>query len=369
MGGIPSAFVEPLSIVLGKLYRTADLEVAVLSATGDGLFEVWVPEGLPVRPMIFELLSRVSEAGIAERVLAELAARRPDSDELRTLLVKALPEALEQPPRPEFHLAPQRGGKTIPGLPDDAFAPGLQSNVRPHLNRLGLADWTALLADVQRRVCRIDADGQPRGTGFLVGPQAVLTAFHCVGDYAETPDRLRCLFDHIDRRNGERLREVPVALDSQGLAGWSAIPPLGHARAAMPPGQLDYALLRLAVPVGSMPLESGQPRGWFALPRGASTLKAGDPLLIVQHAGGQPMTLAMDLQSIAWPNENGTRIWYRTDTLPGCSGAPCLTMDLEPVLMHQYKDSSAGAGAELSGGVPLGLIRDKIETAAALLGD
>lgn len=369
MGSIPPIHIEPLSVVLAKLFTMHDLEALVLSATGDGLFEVWVAEGMPRRQTIFELLQRTSAQGIAKLILSEMLARRPQSADLRALVSEALPEALTQPSRKDFRLSPQRGGVPIAGLPDDAFAPGLKKNVAPHLTRIGLSQWGDRLAVLQRRVCRIDRDGLPRGTGFLVGPQAVLTAYHCVNDLHHQMHRVTCRFDHIARRDRTPHDGVEVPLAADGLAAWAPIPAaMGKQQLASQPDELDFALLRLAEPVGDA-LVDGDERGWLRLPTGGSRLSPDDPLLIVQHINGGPMMLAMDLQSTVGMNDNGTRVWHRTNTAPGSSGAPCLTMDLEPVLMHQYGKLTVHGQSGINAAVPLGLIRDRIIGAAALIGE
>lgn len=369
MGSIPPKYVEPLSVVLGKLFTMPDLEALVLSTTGDGLFEVWVAEGMPRRQTIFELLQRVSAQGIARLILAEMLARHPQSGDLRDLVAEAVPDALTLAPRQDFRLSPQRGGVPIAGLPDDAFAPGLKTNVAPHLTRIGLSQWGDRLAVLQRRVCRIDGDGRPRGTGFLVGARAVLTSYHCVHDLHRQMHRVTCRFDNVLRKDGTHDDGVVVPLAADGMADWAPIPASLDFRTVAPrPDELDFALLRLAEPIGDR-LVDGAPRGWLRLPTGGSRLSPDDPLLIVQHINGGPMTLAMDVQSIVGNNDNGTRVWHRTNTAPGSSGAPCLTMDLEPVLMHQYGKLSVDNISSVNAAVPLGLIRDRIVGAAALIGE
>ena len=57
----------------------------------------------------------------------------------------------------------------------------------------------------EMRVCIVEVGGSPRGTGFLVGPNAVLTNYHVVAEAIEQKlagDRLTFLFDYRVLANG-----------------------------------------------------------------------------------------------------------------------------------------------------------------------
>lgn len=366
---IAPEFIEPLSKVLAKLYRNQDLEPLMLSKTGDGLYEAWTGEGLPARQTIFNLLQAVNQAGIAELILAEMLARRPSSAELRVLLEEAAPAALTPPEREALKLSAQRGGRTIPGLPDDAFAPGLQKNVRPHLVKLDLQVWLERLVEVRNRVCRIEIGGRAAGTGFLVGPEAVLTNWHVVykSMTAGKLDDVHCRFDYLRLSDGTRQAGAPVRLGTDGIAASS---PCSQGELTSNPElpeagshELDFALLHLSEAAGMQPCDGGT-RGWLSLPIGSRAMKADDPILIVQHPDGAPMKLAMDTQSIIGSNGNGTRVRYRTNTDNGSSGSPCLTMDWDPVLLHHFGDPAWG-NPTFNQGIPLDLIRAAIVKAGA----
>lgn len=350
--------IESLSTVLSRLFTLSDLQMLMLTVTGDGLFEAWVPPGLTVRRTLFELLTELERQNLAPRVLAEMHARRPRSEELRAALAAACPEALVPPVHDTIGLAPQVAGVPVAGLPDDAFAPGLQKNVRPHLAKLDLAIWIDRLAAIRRQVCRIEIDRRAAGTGFLVGPSAVLTNWHVVekAQAAGTLPTAQCRFDYVMREDGTREAGRLVALVADPLAAHAPYAPAevtDHPDAPLPlPGQLDFALLRLAEPVGT-------DRGWLALPTAPPALPPDAPLLIVQHPDGAPMKLALDTRSVIGPNGNGTRMRYRTNTENGSSGSPVFTMDWDPVLLHHYGDPTWGA-ARFNQGVPLDRIRAAI---------
>lgn len=371
---IPPQFLEPLSRVLAKLFSNQDLEPLMLTVTGDGLYEVWVGKGMTARATLFALLQELDKEGLAERVLAEMLVRRPHSAELRALLQQAAPAALVPPRHEEITLSAQRGGTAIADLPNDAFAPGLQKNVRPHLMKLDLQIWLDRLVETRNRVCRIEIGPRAAGTGFLVGPSAVLTNWHVVekAKAAGNLSQVRCRFDYLRLSDGSRQSGDPIALGPEGLAASGPNSPAElTATPDLPepaPNELDFALLHLAEPAGLQPVDGGT-RGWITLPSGAFPLQTNDPILIVQHPDGAPMKLAMDTQSVIGPNGNGTRVRYRTNTENGSSGSPCFSMDWDPVLLHHFGDPAWGAPT-FNQGVPLNLIRAQIEAAgqAKLLG-
>lgn len=365
--------IEELSVLLAKLFSHHDLEGLMLTLTGDGLYEAWVGPGQPVRRTILVLLQETNQAGISDLVLAEMMARRPFADELRALVAKAAPTALTAARRDEIGLSLQHGGALAASPTNDAFAPGLQRNVRPNLVKLDLQIWLDRLVQVKNRVCRIEIGPRAAGTGFLVGPRAVLTNWHVV-DKAERAGKLadlRCRFDYIRLSDGSRQPGVTVALDDQGIAvsapfspaELTATPDIPEPR----PEELDFALLVLADAAGDHAVDGGH-RGWISLPGTGFALTADAPILIVQHPDGAPLKLAMDTQSVIGANGNGTRIRYRTNTDNGSSGSPCFSMDWDPVLLHHFGDPAWGE-PKFNQGVPLDLIRARIDAAgrAALL--
>ena len=69
------------------------------------------------------------------------------------------------------------------------------------------SEWFERLAPIEFRVCRIEAHGQPLGTGFLVGPDLVLTNYHVVREVHLreedlSPDMVIAAFDRKLRPNG-----------------------------------------------------------------------------------------------------------------------------------------------------------------------
>jgi hypothetical protein len=81
----------------------------------------------------------------------------------------------------------------------DAKKSILEKVVGQNTTFLDVAAWRAQLTRSEWRVCRVDLDGSGNGTGFLVGPDAVLTNHHVVSsaiDGNRNPNTITCRFDY-----------------------------------------------------------------------------------------------------------------------------------------------------------------------------
>lgn len=216
-----------------------------------------------------------------------------------------------------------------------------------------------------RTVCRIDyADRSPpgAGTGFLVGPDLVLTNHHVARRAIESPAaqaQLRFRFD---------LRSATAAADGTGrscgatLDGGDAVlrcsPPGGvEVRAAGEPSlaELDYALIRLAETPAGDDMGAGETRGFSAITPGMPAPAANGSIIALQH----PMRgeLQFAIGSIQGPNEPGSRVRHTAATLEGSSGSPILDAALAPVMLHNgTRPESVAEGQPYNTGVPLKLI-------------
>src|SRR5262249_37537734 len=153
--------------------------------------------------------------------------------------------------------------------------------------------------------------GQPLGTGFLVGKDAVLTNHHVLREAIAgqwTGDRVVCRFDYHIGEGGGLGEGLPVALRA-AFADWhlDSSPALSdrEENAGVPPptaDQLDHVLVRLAEEVGTGPIfptyPEGPKRGWVQVPARPPALGVGAPLLILHHPQGAPVKLALDTQAI-----------------------------------------------------------------------
>ena len=346
-----------------------DFQTLAYAATGDQVYKHYTSDKIPLYKQIFETLERLETDRTTDRFLAWVYAEKKHNANLRQYILALAPNADKLLTGGGLHV--QRGGETIGNAPDNPFAPGLQTYVRPR-GMVDLGLWIRRLLAIERQVCVIEHGGQPRGTGFLVGPRAVLTNWHVVeaapGSAATAESPFACRFDY----NMLSDRSVPTGIEVIAEAVAASSPYAPAERTATPDNplpksdELDYCLLVL--PEGF----AAEARGAVPLPIAEPTLGDDAPILIVQHPKGGPMKLAMDLDSVMGPDPSGFRLRYRTSTDEGSSGSPCFSMDWNLLALHHFGDTGFRTPYPIyNQGIPAHLVRKHICTssaAATLLG-
>lgn len=203
-------------------------------------------------------------------------------------------------------------------------------------NMLSAARLRHFIADVEPRMCVVLADAGPmglrKGTGFLIGPDLIITAYHTLKYHlddeemlADPPGDCRAVFDHlygdpIDTVDPDDpdLRCIPFAKE------WL--------KKASNEDKFDYALVKLAEKIGdeSYAANGGRRRHWFSY----SDCKPGpdERIIIPQHPEGS--NLQQDFGRYVESDDKEIRIRYTTETFPGSSGAPCFDGKHRLVGMH-----------------------------------
>jgi hypothetical protein len=201
------------------------------------------------------------------------------------------------------------------------------------------------MAARERAVCRVEnPERDPVGTGFLVGPDLVMTCRHVWDECLVKGQRegIRFAFGYRTLVDGTEAAATRIPLGSDG-----------EPIAASPAAERDFVLVRLASPVGEAPVggyERAPRRGWLK-PVGHA-FHGSETALILQHPNGQPMKVAFG--GVGKLEED--RIPYGIDTLPGSSGAPVFLNDLRLVAMHRQ-----ALGEKQNGGVPFSAILPSIQ--------
>ncbi|HMQ34728.1 MAG TPA: effector-associated domain EAD1-containing protein, partial [Chloroflexaceae bacterium] len=240
--------------------------------------------------------------------------------------------------------------------------PELERLIRSTNSLLDLDPWRARLAAIEAQVCRVEVatnEWRAYGTGFLLGPDVVITNYHVVeaviaGERGETTHNrprarardVALRFDYTRLADGTVLNSGTVyRLADDWLIDASPPSPFDSRPGAGEPGpdELDYALLRVegapgSHPIGERTVPEAHPRGWIACAQSSIPLSPGSPLFIVQHPQGEPLKLALDTDAVIGMNANGTRVRYRTNTERGSSGAPCFNSNWELVALHHAGD-------------------------------
>jgi hypothetical protein len=238
--------------------------------------------------------------------------------------------------------------------------------------------WLSRLAAIIGQVCRVTVNCAGRvdhGSGFLLGPDLIITNYHVVERLIKgiaQAQQVTVLFDYLLLADGV----TPHSGSSYGLAesdwlvDYAEYSPLDRRidRGAVPQAdQLDYALLRLAGAPGEQPVGGAAnlyphagPRGWIRLPPDEPDFAPNSAVYIVQYPQGRELQLALESQGIIGLNANGTRVRYATNTEHGSSGSPCFDANWNLIALHHSGDPNYAAShdPQYNQGIPLPAIRN-----------
>lgn len=224
--------------------------------------------------------------------------------------------------------------KELPEVQFERFAPpprpadsGLEAIIQKSSALAVATQWREAMRVAESRVCRIGAGkGNACGTGFLVGPDLVLTNCHVYRGVKGTAPIARFDYTATDSAVVDLpIQEPELAVSSEDL--------------------LDFALLRLAEPIGKK-------RGWFR-PKWHEFTR-DEVQLILQHPDGRPLELGIG-RVIAVVASPQPRVTYTTNTEKGSSGSPAFTMDWQLVALHHW-----GIGGMNNVGIPMSAIWQKL---------
>ena len=320
--------------------------------------------------VVFGLLEWVERHGREPELARAAYSVRPDNARLRSVYEKygmAPIVAMEMAGKPE----------AVPSI--RATAAAFEANVKPRLKSVDMTVWRQRMALIERQVCRIEFNNNPMGTGFLVGPDLVMTNYHVM----ERPlkgtlpiDQVRCRFDYKVLSDGSRSEGTIARLNQENWQVDSS--PYSQAEADSEPDrvppradELDFALVRLSRPVGNEPADTNAAanapkRGWIELPSQPPVPEKSMPLMIAQHPDGSPMKLAFDTDGVIGLTGEGRRLRYTTNTEHGSSGSPCFDIDWTLMALHHLGDPGWKKVPQYNQGIPIGLIRARLVEKAAI---
>lgn len=282
----------------------------------------------PFHLQVHELLNRASGEGWLPSLLGAVRDARPDATDLQEIIRSFMATA---PAQQVLNVAAGTG----------AVAP----EVRAELQRILPGGAMVQLDTLQRRVrcvCRVDyADQSPPGygTGFLVGPDLVLTNWHVLKRVIDAPGaakELRFRFDLLDSAAAADARGRVARAKANGspVVRWSPAAGVELEGGAGEPTmqQLDYTLVRLDERVGDDPVPSGGTRGHIVLQKAMPQPPVDSGLMVLQHPLRGPLQFAIG--RVLGLNEAGSRLRHTAATQWGSSGSPVLDTALGPVALH-----------------------------------
>jgi len=260
-----------------------------------------------------ELLTEAARQGRLRR-LVETAASDPTAGGFRQRfedLLEPTPEVA--PPQPPIDEAPRTRGPTA-GL---AISPERLLERRSRLMRIELAAGVTTAArSVAKLSLRFGAQ-RAHGTGFLIGPDRILTNHHNVvheehGDVTSVVAE----FDYEEGYTGDRL---VCRGDVETIVG---------------DAEHDWAVVRLESAVDRPALKLGTP----------FDIGLDDAVVIIQHPLGAFKQFSLEPLAIRSSDEN--RIQYVADTQQGSSGSPVFNVQMHVIGLHH---AEAEAEVEVDG--------------------
>jgi trypsin-like peptidase/effector-associated domain 1 (EAD1)-containing protein len=235
-----------------------------------------------------------------------------------------------------------------------AQADNLQKVITAQSAFLDAELYLAALAARVAWVCQVVVP-QGGGTGILVGPDLVLTNHHVIGQVLAgdiSATKVDCVFDYKKLSDGRQIspgRRVALAPNWHVASQPHSTEDTKRAGGRPVAEALDYALIRLAAPVGEEPKgpmgasdAAGQPRSWLRLSALDPRLADNSPLLVLQHPlmpgrlHQEPVQIAVG--SVLRSPFPDLRVRHNARTLGGSSGSPCFNANLEMVALHHAGD-------------------------------
>ena len=195
--------------------------------------------------------------------------------------------------------------------------------IQGEFNTLVPMSWIYRAIEVSKSVCQVVRADGTKGTGWLVDGGWLLTNQHVIpnADYASTS---KIIFDYEEDIHGSNRKTSEFRLESTGALFSSLL-------------NLDYAYLKV-IDNPDNPLSQ-----WGHLNVDILTEpQTGQFVNIIQHPLGQKKQIALTRNDIIAIDEK--KIFYRTDTEPGSSGAPVFDVQWNVIALHHAGKTEAEGG-------------------------
>lgn len=212
------------------------------------------------------------------------------------------------------------------------------------------------IAALRRRVCLLHLKERPVATGFLIGPDLVVTTAYVIHPYFTNSVALQARFDFGIDANGMDDRSLlslgtPLAIDP--------VDPANNLEVLL--GSLDFAVLPLKERLGEQRLSDGTTRGWFDMTDTRERLRESEPLFMLHHPKGGPMMISEG--GLGAPHSTTGRLAHSCPAVPGSGGAPLVDATLRLVGLNEMgKISTSGESSDYNTAVRADKIARKLVT-------
>ncbi|MCA9030245.1 MAG: trypsin-like peptidase domain-containing protein [Planctomycetaceae bacterium] len=202
------------------------------------------------------------------------------------------------------------------------------------------SSFVARYYDMRRRICAIGSREAHVGTGFLIGPDCIMTNYHVVQECRRLAEPILATFDLYDETPLNELPRLGVNVDNL----------LAESIAT----QLDMAILQLdSTPEGN--------RGHFELSKYRPEFR--ETLFVMGHPGGRnaeaqsiPLPLSIRYGALFDHDSHSRRISYSARTSPGSSGSPVFRENCELMGLHHHGEHLVN-----NHGIPMWAIIEHLE--------
>ena len=273
--------------------------------------------------------------------------------------------AVEWNPHPDLYAVARDLGLTAAEAKQTA---NLERIVKESSSFIDIGPWLSKLGKIESQICRVETPTSS-GTGFLLGPDVLITNYHVLKDVIDDPSlatRVVLRFDYKVIRDDSSQEVISKGTTFSLAVDWlidhspySSADTVDDPSKISAPDELDYALFRAGgnpgrSPAGGTSAPGAPARGWIDVAAEPVALDPGRIGFIIQHPKGAPLKLAFG--ALTQVNANGSRVRYDTNTEAGSSGSPVFDVDLNLLALHHAGDPDFSRLAHYNQGVPFAAI-------------
>jgi V8-like Glu-specific endopeptidase len=283
-----------------------------------------------LKDVVWELLKLTEANGQTGILLREAIARKPGNPKLAQFA-----RQLGLAPAPFHNVSP--AGQLLPavGAHGSRAAEGFEAIVLRNAGMAKPGEWRKLMTRREQAVCQVLFSGDAIGTGFLVGPDLILSNWHVFehpyqGGKLGPLDRFTARFDYR-------------AADEANVVSLGTVVPLDAAAGYLdqsPKTELDYVIVKLVEKIVEEQPPGGHIRDWLTL--GSAKFQSNEPTLVLQHPKGRTLELAIG-PITGWVQDRAGEVYeHLANTEEGSSGSPCFSCGWELLALHHRVDPITG---------------------------